>query len=62
MGQGAPRKALRCIWHPEARGLRDAGWTYHAIAEKFGVTDAAVYFALNPDKRNQYALKKGAKA
>jgi predicted transcriptional regulator len=61
MAKGAPRKAVQCVWHEEAKSLRAQGWTYHTIAEKFGVTDAAVYFAINPDKRIQYAMKRGAK-
>lgn len=62
MTMGAPRKAQQGIWHAEARRLRDdEGWTYTRLAAHFGVTTAAVYFALNPDKRVAYAMKKAAK-
>lgn len=61
MAMGAPRKALRGIWHDEARRLRTDGWTYSRIAAHLQVTVAAVYFVINPDKRAIYGMKKGAK-
>lgn len=61
MAMGAPRKPLQCLWHDEARRLRAEGLTYQQIADKVGVTAAAVYFALHPDKRAEYARKKSAK-
>jgi predicted transcriptional regulator len=61
MGKGAPKKQFQCIWHEEARVLRAEGWTYQNIADKFGVTAAAVYFVINPDRRAEYAMRKGAK-
>ena len=61
MAKGAPKKAQQCIWHEKARALRAENWTYQNIADEVGVTVAAVYFALNPDRRIQYALKRGAR-
>lgn len=53
---------MRGIWHAEAKRLRDdEHWTYQRIATHFSVSPAAVYFVLNPDRRAQYAIKKGAK-
>lgn len=62
MAMGAPRKAKQRVWHDEARKLKADGWTYQRIAAEFGVTPTAVYFACNPEKRAEYAAKKGAKA
>ena len=62
MVKGAPKKAQQGIWHEEARELRREGWTFHQIAMKVGVTPAAVYFVINPDKRAKYVKRKGAKA
>lgn len=61
MAKGAPKKALQRIWYDRARALRAQGWTYQNVADEIGVSVAAVYFAIHPDKRVQYALKRGAK-
>lgn len=58
MAKGAPRKSLQRIWHDDARRLRDEGLSYHQIAVRLNVTQAAVYFALRPDKRQQYQTKR----
>jgi len=41
--------------------MREQGRTYQQIASDLGVTIAAVYFALNPGKREIYAKRKAAK-
>lgn len=41
----------RTFDYHEARRLRAEGVTYQAIADKFGVSDSAVYLAVNPDAR-----------
>lgn len=61
MTTGAPIKSKRGIWHEEARRLRAEGWTYQQIADHFGVTNAAVYFIINPDKRAMYQNRRDAK-
>lgn len=61
MVMGAPKKSQQGIWHEEAKRLRAEGWTYQRIAALFGVTAAAVYFVINPDRRASYGLKRGAK-
>lgn len=58
MAKGAPRKSLQRIWHADARMLREQGLSYHQIAVRLNVTQAAVYFALNPDRRAQYEKKR----
>jgi hypothetical protein len=61
MAKGAPRSAQQGVWYSKARRLRAEGRTYAYIAEACGVTPAAVFFVLNPDKRVQYAIKRAAK-
>lgn len=58
MALGAPRKALQRIWHGEAERMRAEGLPYHVIATALNVTPAAVYFALNPERRRQYRQKR----
>ena len=61
MTEEGDMKVKRKSWHDEARALRAEGWTFAKIAEKVGVTAAAVYFVIYPDKRRAYAKKQGAK-
>lgn len=38
--------------------MRAEGLPYHVIATALNVTPAAVYFALNPERRRQYRQKR----
>jgi hypothetical protein len=42
---------LRHFDHDEARRLRAAGWTYKALAARYGVTDGAVRYQCDPAVR-----------
>lgn len=49
----APAPKPRGWWHAEARELRAEGWTQARIAERFGVSRAAVSCVVNPKCRER---------
>jgi len=55
----APRKMGRGngYWHEEARQMRSEGRKISEIARYFDVTNAAVYFVFNPEKRHRKKVK-----
>lgn len=54
----SPRVYTRKFDHDEAARLRAAGWTWLAIAKRFGVTPGAVRYAVLPHVRLQNAASR----
>lgn len=59
--QAAARVALRKFDHDECRRLRGDGWTYPALADHFGVSEAAIGRVVNPHRRDRVAATSARK-